>query len=112
MKRALVDDAALLNCRRSHRLHLRPTESPLEGRGDADDDDFFPFCPFRGMTDSMSKQLDLFAAPRDVVRPAAVSAELAAVAAKMPASIRLGTSPRSFPGWAGRVYDGAVARTR
>jgi len=60
------------------------------------------------------RQLDLFgAAPRPARRtadvgPAAVPAPLAAVAARLPPDLRLGTSSWSFPGWSGIVYDRQV----
>lgn len=53
---------------------------------------------------------DLFGNPvppkgRQPVGPAAPAAEAAAAARAVPASVRLGTSSWSFPGWAGIVYD-------
>ena len=58
-------------------------------------------------------QLDLFgAAPAPGGRgvgPAAPAPELAALAARLPRGVRLGTSSWSFPGWAGIVYDRAVS---
>jgi uncharacterized protein YecE (DUF72 family) len=62
----------------------------------------------------VSTQLDLFGKPppKPEVRPAAVSAELATAASKLPPHIRLGTSSWSFPGWAGLVYDGVVPQAR
>ncbi len=39
------------------------------------------------------------------VRPAPVPAELGEAAARLPPTVRLGTSSWSFPGWAGIVYD-------
>src|SRR5512140_3356501 len=63
-----------------------------------------------------SQQLDLFGAPparaQDEVRPASVPPDLAAVAARLPPRIRLGTSSWSFPGWAGIVYGGVEAQPR
>lgn len=53
-------------------------------------------------------QLDLFGE----VQPAAVPAELAAVAARLPERIRIGTSSWSFPGWAGIAYQGVVPQPR
>jgi len=57
----------------------------------------------------MPSQLGLFGEPprkrRGGIGPAAVEPELAAVAGDVPASVRLGTSSWSFPGWAGIVYD-------
>jgi uncharacterized protein YecE (DUF72 family) len=53
-------------------------------------------------------QLDLFAPPR-AVGPAPVSPDAAALAARLPATLRLGTSSWSFPGWVGLVWDRAVA---
>jgi len=58
----------------------------------------------------MSLQLGLF--PEDPpapttgsVGPAAVPADLRAVAKRLPRNLRLGTSSWSFPGWEGIVYD-------
>lgn len=48
-------------------------------------------------------QLPLFA-DLDAVDPAAVDEETRRVAAALPATIRLGTSSWSFPGWTGLVY--------
>lgn len=56
-------------------------------------------------------QLDLFGAPPAPARgvgPAPVDPALAALAARLPAGLRLGTSSWSFPGWAGIVYDRAA----
>ncbi|MEO8603778.1 MAG: DUF72 domain-containing protein [bacterium] len=60
------------------------------------------------------RQLDLFATPtlpplRRSVDVAAVDPAVAALAAQLPAAIRLGTSSWSFPGWAGLVYDRAAS---
>jgi len=64
-------------------------------------------------------QLDLFggspppATPaREGVAAAEPSAEVAAVAARLPARVRLGTSSWSFPGWAGIVYGRAESQGR
>ncbi|MGH3055744.1 MAG: DUF72 domain-containing protein, partial [Gaiellaceae bacterium] len=61
-------------------------------------------------------QLDLFAAPSAAggrsVQPAPVAETLRQTAERMPATIRLGTSSWSFPGWAGIVYDTEVAQAR
>jgi uncharacterized protein YecE (DUF72 family) len=61
----------------------------------------------------MANQLDLFGAPPPSptrgVRPAAVAAEVAAIAARLPRRVRLGTSSWSFPGWTGIVYDRAAS---
>lgn len=46
------------------------------------------------------------------VGPAAVPAELAEVAGKLPPTLRLGTSSWSFPGWAGIVWDRVHTATR
>lgn len=56
---------------------------------------------------SRGTQLDLFATPPDRRRvgPAALGAEVAALAARLSPRIRLGTSTWSFPGWQGLVYD-------
>jgi uncharacterized protein YecE (DUF72 family) len=63
----------------------------------------------------MSEQLGLFdddpipgVAP---VGPARVPEELAAVANRLPAGLRMGTSSWSFPGWVGIVYDRTVPET-
>ncbi|GMU83879.1 MAG: hypothetical protein AMXMBFR47_37490 [Planctomycetota bacterium] len=45
------------------------------------------------------------------VRPAAVSPEIAATAARLPSNVRLGTSSWSFPGWRGIVYADATTET-
>jgi uncharacterized protein YecE (DUF72 family) len=45
------------------------------------------------------------------VGPAPVPEELAAIAARLPASLRLGTSSWSFPGWKGIVYDASSTAT-
>lgn len=45
------------------------------------------------------------------VAPAAVPADLAAAAARLPANLRLGTSSWSFPGWQGLVYDRHASET-
>jgi uncharacterized protein YecE (DUF72 family) len=62
------------------------------------------------MSKPAAGQLDLFQEPatQPVAHPvgaAAVPADLAEVAAHMPAGIYLGTSSWHFPGWAGLVYD-------
>jgi len=44
------------------------------------------------------------AGPRMAVRPVAVPPAVAALAAALPAAVRLGTSSWSFPGWTGLVY--------
>src|SRR5262245_41971269 len=43
--------------------------------------------------------------PDGPVGPAPVGAEVAALAARLPAGLRLGTSSWSFPGWQGLVFD-------
>lgn len=48
----------------------------------------------------------LFDDERIVVRPAPVDDEVLRIARKLPASVRLGTSSWSFPGWRGLVYAG------
>lgn len=58
-------------------------------------------------------QLDLFgsppaAAPGGGVGAARPTAEVTALAARLPRTLRLGTSSWSFPGWAGLVYDRAA----
>jgi uncharacterized protein YecE (DUF72 family) len=58
-------------------------------------------------------QLALFSrealGPNSAVGPAAVPAELAALASRLPDGLRLGTSSWSFPGWEGIVYDRSVS---
>jgi len=52
-------------------------------------------------------QLDLFPRPEPTsvaVEPATVPEELRDLASRLPASVRLGTSSWSFPGWRGLVY--------
>lgn len=57
----------------------------------------------------MKKQPDLFASPaipeETSIGPAPVSATLAALARRLPATVRLGTSSWYFPGWHGIVFD-------
>ena len=48
---------------------------------------------------------------KEGVGPAPVPSELAAIAARLPGSLRLGTSSWSFPGWKGIVYDEATSPT-
>ncbi len=64
------------------------------------------------------RQLDLFGSPpepppdsarRRAVGPAPASEEIERIARGLPASLRLGTSSWSFPGWAGIVYDRAAS---
>lgn len=62
------------------------------------------------------RQQSLFGAPPPKrsareVGPAPVSAEHAALAGKLPARVRLGTSSWSFPGWQGLVYDRAASKS-
>jgi len=45
------------------------------------------------------------------VGPAEVTDELLALSRRLPASLRLGTSSWTFPGWAGIVYDRAASQT-
>jgi uncharacterized protein YecE (DUF72 family) len=55
-----------------------------------------------------ARQLDLFgaAAPGPgSVGPAALAAEVAGLASRLPPGLRLGTSSWAFPGWAGLVFD-------
>jgi uncharacterized protein YecE (DUF72 family) len=64
----------------------------------------------------MNAQFSLFdtAPPPSVSKaPAAAAhaAELAALGARMPARLRLGTSSWSFPGWAGLVYGGTYGES-
>jgi uncharacterized protein YecE (DUF72 family) len=62
----------------------------------------------------VADQIGLFGdpPPKAGVRPAAVSARVAELAAKMPDGILLGGSTWSFPGWRGLVYDDAYAEGR
>lgn len=53
-------------------------------------------------------QPDLFGGGRpDGVLPQPLGPDLAALAARLPSTLRFGTSTWSFPGWAGIVYGGA-----
>ena len=45
------------------------------------------------------------------VGPASVGADVAAIAERLPATVRLGTSSWSFPGWEGLVYDRTASPT-
>ena len=58
----------------------------------------------------LKQQIDLFgldpSGAGEGVVPADVAADTAAVAARLPASLRLGTSSWSFPGWQDLVYRG------
>jgi uncharacterized protein YecE (DUF72 family) len=49
--------------------------------------------------------------PEAALAPAAVPAEVAALAAALPPRLRLGTSSWSFPGWAGLVYAGSAGKS-
>ncbi len=51
-------------------------------------------------------QLSLFGGDAAGPGPAPVSPEVTALAGRLPAPVRLGTSSWSFPGWAGLVFDG------
>jgi uncharacterized protein YecE (DUF72 family) len=57
-------------------------------------------------------QRALFDEPPRALKAAAPSAEHAALAARLPPTIRLGTMSWNFPGWIGKVYDAAAPRTR
>lgn len=64
----------------------------------------------------MDQQLGLFADEPSAtatgpVGPAPVAPELAALARRLPAGLRLGTSSWSFPGWQGIVYDRPASQT-
>ncbi|NJD20481.1 MAG: DUF72 domain-containing protein [Gemmatimonadetes bacterium] len=63
----------------------------------------------------MAVQLSLFDGSPEPgavpVGPAPVGAELAEAAARLPRSLRMGTSSWSFPGWEGLVYDRSVQET-
>jgi uncharacterized protein YecE (DUF72 family) len=66
---------------------------------------------------TLAPPLPIRSAPRTAARAAAVGPapirdEERALAAAIPASIRLGTSSWSFPGWNGLVYDGAYTEER
>lgn len=58
----------------------------------------------------LDDQLDLFGGAR--VEPARPSAEVLALAAKLPSGLFLGTSSWSFPGWAGIVWAKEVPEAR
>lgn len=51
------------------------------------------------------------AARGKAIQPAQVSAELAALAARLPRQLYLGTSSWSYPGWHGLVYDGQYSES-
>lgn len=51
-------------------------------------------------------QLGLFGAEPPEVAPADVDRDVASIAARLPAELRMGTSTWSFPGWRGIVYAG------
>jgi uncharacterized protein YecE (DUF72 family) len=55
-------------------------------------------------------QLDLF--PRDLLEPASATPEQEALAADLPASLHMGTSSWTFPGWQGIVYARAVSKSK
>ncbi len=55
-------------------------------------------------------QLDLFARPR-AVGPAVLPPGMAALASRLPPTLRLGTSSWSFPGWEGLVWDRPATAT-
>ena len=64
----------------------------------------------------MDVQLGLFPdeptpEPTAPVGPAVVPAELDTIAARMPRTVRLGTSSWSFPGWEGIVFDRAASQS-
>ena len=67
------------------------------------------------MATGRKRQLSLFGPEqparrgRSGVGPAAVTAELEALARKLPSNVLLGTSSWSFPGWKGLVYDGEAS---
>jgi uncharacterized protein YecE (DUF72 family) len=46
------------------------------------------------------------------VEPAQVTADLRALAARLPASLRIGTSSWSFPGWKGIVYGASASKSQ
>jgi uncharacterized protein YecE (DUF72 family) len=61
-------------------------------------------------------QLDLFGAPPPAPKKAAVelvppSPALAALAARLPEGVRLGTSSWSFPGWSGTLWERPASET-
>jgi uncharacterized protein YecE (DUF72 family) len=61
-----------------------------------------------------TSQFELFAPPSiepDPVLPAAPNPELVALAERLPASLRFGTSSWAFPGWAGLVYARRVGES-
>jgi uncharacterized protein YecE (DUF72 family) len=57
-------------------------------------------------------QRALFAQPAAGLAPAAPLPEHQALAARLPATIRLGTMSWSFPGWIGKVYASGAPKTR
>jgi uncharacterized protein YecE (DUF72 family) len=66
--------------------------------------------------EKQDRQLSLFGAPPTskptrAVGPATVPAEIASLATRLPAGLRLGTSSWSFPGWEGLVYDRAASKS-
>ncbi len=78
-----------------------------------------PRTTFGAMSElfTLAPPLPVRGAPRAAARAAVVGSatirdEERALAAAIPASIRLGTSSWSFPGWNGLVYDGAYSEER
>jgi uncharacterized protein YecE (DUF72 family) len=69
-----------------------------------------------GPAGSGGGQLDLFggaaAGPVSGVAPAEIAREIAELRAKLPSTLRMGTSSWSFPGWAGIVYRDTVPQAR
>ena len=62
-----------------------------------------------------ASQFDFFAVPgegQDGVVPASAGEDLIELALRLPATLRLGTSSWSFPGWAGLVYAERVSEQR
>ncbi len=66
------------------------------------------------MTPARANQFDLFGRedPSNEVTAAVPDAEVVSMAARLPASVRFGTSSWSFPGWAGLVYARTESPTR
>src|SRR5512136_307722 len=64
----------------------------------------------RASADARDAQLGLFGpTPSPGVEAAPISPTVTDLGARLPASIRLGTSSWSFPGWAGLVWSGRHA---
>ena len=77
-------------------------------------DELFPDADAAAAAPPPSAPSARTARPRHLagVRAAPVDAHLAALAARLPARLRLGTSSWSYPGWTGLVWDGEYAESR